>query len=886
MSRLVEPHFLFPGIALLLLGVVWGTTVSLIMIERASADRAAASSTREIANTYESNILRALREIDQTLKLVKFIHQRSGGRVDLEELKTKGLLLPDLLFVVSVADRNGNVIASTRRTGVTTVANEPHFLAQMTTDAVSMSRPQFGADREWKLHFSRRLSTADGAFAGAALVSVPAVYFVSGYDRPRMGANGVLGMLGDDGIMRARRTGDSIYFGEATDLKVAAFPGGPPTPAATENSWDNVRRYTSVRELFEFPVMVVVGLSEDEQMAAVRARSETYLWRASIGSAGLLALLAGLWFLSRQLSRTRKHASRVLTAIESSVNAILITDLGKPGRPIEYANPAFEKITGYSCAEALGRNTRFLLRDDVDQPALQEIELAIRDKRDGHAVLRNYRKDGSLFWNELYIAPVRNERGDVTHFVEVMNDVTEAKNYESQLAHQANFDMLTGLANRNLLQDRLRQAIINARRDGGTVATVFLDVDNFKVVNDSLGHRIGDEFLQMIAARLVGCVRETDTVGRLGGDEFVLLLHAREDDPQRLDGAFTAILDKVLAAIAEPMLLAERSLRPTCSIGISLFPQDGDDPDTLLRNADAAMYRAKDLGRNRFQFFTADVHERIQRRLVLHSSLRLALEREEFVLHYQPQVCLRTGHIVGIEALVRWYQPGKGLVPPAEFIGFAEETGLIIPIGNWVLLEACKQNKAWQDAGLPKVPIAVNMSAKQCEQEDVDLVVRDVLAASGLDAIYLDLEITESISMANPEQSVPLMEKLKQTGATLSIDDFGTGFSNLSYLRRFPVDRLKIDLSFVRDIASDASSLAITEAIITMAHSLHLQVIAEGVETQVQVDLLRARQCDWIQGNFFSPAVTGKAVARMLADRRRLAGPSVGDAHGLRVVTM
>jgi EAL domain-containing protein (putative c-di-GMP-specific phosphodiesterase class I) len=282
------------------------------------------------------------------------------------------------------------------------------------------------------------------------------------------------------------------------------------------------------------------------------------------------------------------------------------------------------------------------------------------------------------------------------------------------------------------------------------------------------------------------------------------------------------------------------------------------------------MYRAKELGRNRFQFFTADVHERIRHRMELETSLRLALERDEFVLHYQPQVGLRTGSIVGVEALLRWRHPERGLVGPAQFIAFAEETGLIIDLGEWALREACKQNKAWQDAGLPPVPIAVNMSAKQCEQPDVDVVVRRALADSGLEARYLELEITESLSMANPDASVPLMTRLKEIGVALSIDDFGTGFSNLSYLRRFPVDRLKIDLSFVREIATDSSSLAISEAIITMSHSLNLEVIAEGVETLAQLELLGARNCDQIQGYLFSPPVIADDFASLLREDRRL----------------
>lgn len=872
LSRLAEPYILFPVIAVVLLAVIWGTTASLIAVERASAARAITSSSLVIAEAYEAQVVRALREIDQTLKFVQFAHERGNGNVDLSGLKARGLLLADLLFVVTVTDSSGRVTASTRPTDRGVVADQDYFQVSRERDTIAISRPQLGADREWKLHFSRRFASPDGSFAGAVIATVPAAYFVSGYEDARLGDKGVLALLGTDGVFRARRSGDRVYFDEWINYRKAANTGDG-APRLARNEWDGESRYTTVRELFEFPVAVVVGLSEGEQMAAVDGRARTYLLRATGGSLVLMLLLFGLAFLSWQLTRTRLQAGRVLQAIESSVNAILITDINKPNTPIEYANPAFEKMTGYSAEEAIGRDTKFLLGQDTDQPALQDIRLAIKEQREGHAVLRNFRKDGTPFWNDLTIAPVKNDKGEVTHFVEVMNDVTEAKNYEEALAHQANFDTLTGLANRNLLQDRLHQAIATARRDGSSVAAIFLDVDNFKVVNDNFGHRVGDELLQKIAARLTGIVRESDTVARLGGDEFVLVMHSESGELHAVESDITAMVDKVHAAVSLPMQMEGRPMRPTISIGVSLYPHDGNDADTLLRHADAAMYRAKELGRNRYQFFTAEVQERIQRRLELHTSLRLALDRGEFELHYQPQVGLKGGEIVATEALLRWRHPEKGLIAPAQFIAFAEETGLIIPIGTWVLNEACRQNKAWQDAGLPKIPIAVNMSAKQCEQEDVDLVVREALERSGLDPRYLELEITESLSMANPGESVPLMKRLKETGVTLSIDDFGTGFSNLSYLRRFPVDRLKIDLSFVREITTDPGSLAISEAIIQMSHSLNLQVIAEGVETQDQLDLLEARKCDMIQGYFFSPPLAHGALAALLGEGKRLNYP-------------
>ena len=904
LSRLAEPQAFFPLIGFVLLALVAANVRSLIGVEREAAVRAAGASSREQADTYEAQVVRAIKEIDQTLKFVAFAHRTGGGRVTLAELKSRGLLLPDIVFTMSITDRDGRVIASTRSGGLTDVSGMDFFRVQRDSDALSVSRPIEGRAGEWDLHFSRALRAADGSFDGVAIVSVASMYFVASYEPSRLGQHGVLAVIGRDGIVRAGRSGETLFQGGSVDYGkvVSALPEDG--SALATNPWDGERRFTAARELYEAPLAVVAGVSEAEQLEPVSARARVYMWRAAGVSAGLVLVLGFLWRMSWTLARTKSQAHRALQdeisvrrqaesalklrnrAIESSVNAIAITDVTRPGHPIEYVNPAFERITGYAAADVIGREAAFLLGAELDQPGMKEIGLAMREQREGHAVLRAYRRDGTPFWNEFFVAPVRDESGTVTHFVEVMNDVTEARNYEEQLAHQAKFDPLTGLANRNLLQDRLQQAIAAARREGGAVAAVFLDIDHFKVVNDSLGHGVGDELLRRIGERLRASVRESDTVARHGGDEFVLVLPMRESDPVALEGAITRLMHKMLVSIAEPLMLGDRELRPTCSIGVSLYPQDGDTSERLLRNADAAMYRAKELGRNRLQFFTADVHERIHRRMELESSLRRALERGEFQLRYQPQVALRHGGIVGIEALLRWHHPERGIVGPAEFISFAEETGLIVPIGTWVLNEACRQNKAWQDAGLPCVPIAVNMSALQCEQPDVVEVVRAALDASGLEPQYLELEITESISMANPAQSVPLMHRLKETGVTLSIDDFGTGFSNLSYLRRFPVDRLKIDLSFVREITTDPGSLAISEAIITMSHSLRLQVVAEGVETEGQLDLLESRACDTIQGYYFSPPLDAPGLAQLLKEDRRLQRRPANVLHAASPLVM
>jgi diguanylate cyclase (GGDEF)-like protein/PAS domain S-box-containing protein len=559
-------------------------------------------------------------------------------------------------------------------------------------------------------------------------------------------------------------------------------------------------------------------------------------------------------------------------AMESTFNGIMIVDLGQPNYPLVYVNQAFERITGYQAQEVLGRQSDFLVRDNVDQPGVQDIRLAMQEGREGHAVLQSYRKDGEAFWNEVNIAPVRNEQGAPSHYVTIFSDITNARNNADQLAHQAQFDLLTGLANRSVMLDRLKQAIGSGQRYHNRLVVAFMDLDGFKLINDSLGHEVGDELLREVAARLQACVRASDTVARFGGDEFVLLLMDPGGQSALAESQLTELVRRVLESVAAPLTLAGREVQVSCSIGLAAFPQDGDDAEILIKHADTAMYRAKELGRNGFQFFTQELQHRAQQQMDLGASLRLALERDEFELHYQPQVSLRSGRVVGVEALLRWRHPDKGLLGPAHFISFAEESGLIIPIGEWVMRRACAQNKAWQDAGLPPIPVAVNVSARQCAHQNLEEVVRSALASSGLPAHFLELELTESISMADPEHSVPMMQRMKAIGVELSIDDFGTGYSNMSYLKRFPIDRLKLDISFVREITTDPGSLAISDAIITMSHSLHLEVVAEGVETEGQLALLSQRHCDIVQGFYFSKALPADALEALLREGRSLPG--------------
>ncbi|MDO8706345.1 MAG: EAL domain-containing protein [Sulfuricaulis sp.] len=591
-------------------------------------------------------------------------------------------------------------------------------------------------------------------------------------------------------------------------------------------------------------------------------------WTIIIAGTGatLLGFLVA-FITSRNITRAEWMLRLRNRAIESSVNAVFITKYATPNNQIEYVNPAFERITGYSQEEALGRDGTFLLGGDTDQPGVADINEAIREKREGHAVLRGYRKDGSCFWGDMYLAPVRDDNSNVTHFVSVLNDITEARKYQEQLEHQANYDLLTELPNRNLLQDRMQQAVAQAQRHKNIVAVALLGIDNFKYVNESLGHDAGDEVLKQVAMRIKDCVRTTDTVARLASDEFVLVLSgiANEDNIpkvlQRVVEALTSrpqvteTLNKVLSTVSRPMMLEGREVDITCSIGVSLYPHDGNEADSLLRSADAAMHRAKELGRNNFQFYTTELNARLGDRLALQTMLRHALVRDEFLLYYQPKVDLESGRVSGAEALLRWNSPDRGMIPPVEFISALEDSGLILDVGKWIIEKAVAQHAEWRKSN-PQAPrIAVNISQIQLAQKNFVMMIEEIVNKNGREACGLDIEITESLIMKDIEVNTVKLKAIQELGVGIAIDDFGTGYSSFSYLATLPIDALKIDRSFIINIANNSDHRTIVSTIISLAHLMKHKVIAEGIDTQEQADLLHRLGCDVIQGYYFSRPV-------------------------------
>ncbi len=546
--------------------------------------------------------------------------------------------------------------------------------------------------------------------------------------------------------------------------------------------------------------------------------------------------------------RQAEDRMRMLSSIvEHTSDIVFVTD--RNGL-IQYVNPGFEQVTGWRRDEVLGKKTSLLKSGRHDHEFYRHMWDTLLEGRPFRDVLLNKKKDDSLYFEDKTILPLRGDDGRVTHFISTGKDISELMRNQAQLDYLAFHDPLTNLPNRALFRDRLEQSLNRAHRQGSQVALLFLDLDRFKTINDSLGHTLGDRLLKEVSTRLGGCAREIDTVARLGGDEFTIIL----EDLAHPDQA-VLVAQKVLDVLVEPFTVDAREFHITASIGIALYPLDEREPDALIKAADTAMYHAKEAGRNSYQFYSSAMTARVTQRLAVETQLRRALERDEFVLHYQPIVDLSSGRAIGNEALLRWQHSARGLVAPHEFVPVMEETGLILSVGEWVLRQAAQQQRVWGRDGTAPAYVAINLSTRQLMKPDfVGSVVR-ILKETALEPHSLCLEITESVLLADTQAAGETLKGLKDIGVTIAMDDFGTGFSSLSYLRRFPVDMVKIDREFVRNITTNAPDEALVETIIYMAHRLGLKVIAEGVETETQVALLRKYACDAVQGYLYSVPV-------------------------------
>jgi diguanylate cyclase (GGDEF)-like protein/PAS domain S-box-containing protein len=610
------------------------------------------------------------------------------------------------------------------------------------------------------------------------------------------------------------------------------------------------------------PLVVLTG-RDDEALAALALQegAQDYLIKGQIDSRGLLRALRYAIERKTMEEALFVEKERAQVTLNSIGDAVVCTDMSGN---ITFLNFVAEKMTGWAWQEAAGRpmlEVLQILDAGSREPAPHPINVAVGVDRtvrlSSNCIL--VRRDGFETPIEDSVAPIHDREGKETGAVIIFRDVSTARAMAAQMTHSAQHDYLTGLPNRMLLNDRVTQAIVLAPRHSKKVAVLFLDLDGFKHINDSLGHPTGDKLLQSIAKRLVACVRSSDTVSRQGGDEFVVLLSEME---QSEDAAISAL--RILQAVAEAHTIDYHDLHVTASIGLSVFPDDGKDAETLIKNADTAMYQAKENGRQSYQFFRPAMTVRAVERQSIEENLRRALERREFTLHYQPKIRLRTGEITGAEALLRWTHPVRGSVSPAQFIPVAEDCGLILPIGQWVLREACKQARAWLNAGLSLGTIAVNISSMEFRDDNFLESVFAILSETGLDPRSLELELTESVLMKRAESAASVLKTLRARGVQIAVDDFGTGYSSLSYLRKFPIDALKIDQSFVRQITSAPDDSTIVTAVISMGRSMKLRVVAEGVETREELAFLQTHQCDEAQGFYFSRPVLPHQFAMLL----------------------
>ncbi|MFH1034601.1 MAG: EAL domain-containing protein [Pseudomonadota bacterium] len=558
--------------------------------------------------------------------------------------------------------------------------------------------------------------------------------------------------------------------------------------------------------------------------------------------------------------RSEEHMHLLARIFENTVEGILVTDAAGV---IGMVNRAFSTITGYGAEEAIGQTPRLLSSRRQGPEFFQQMWASLLEQGYWQGEIWNRRKNGEAYPEWLAITAIADPQGNTAHYVGVFHDITEIKRSEEQISFQAYHDALTGLPNRLLFKDRLNMALAHAHRQKDGLALLFLDLDNFKNINDSLGHAMGDMLLQAVSSRLVRWVRDEDTVARLGGDEFIMLLVGTHTPDYAVQ-----VASRILETMAEPFKVHNQEFYITASIGITIYPHDASDAESLVANADTAMYRAKADGRNNYKLFTPAMNQQVVLRMDLERSLRRALRRGEFVMHYQPKVELVSGQVVGVEALIRWQRPGVGLVPPMEFIPVAEETGLIVPIGEWALFTACRAAQGWRDQGFSDLRVAVNLSPRQFSQRNLVQTVSRALAQSGLPAGCLELEVTESVVMHSVEDAIVTLEQLSQLGVQLFMDDFGRGYSSLYYLKRFPMHALKIDRSFVSDIVDNPGDASIVDTIISMSRSLNLKVVAEGVETQAQLDFLKGLRCDQMQGFLFSKPLPVEELEELLRRRR------------------
>lgn len=851
-------------------GIVWH---SLQQSRQNHIDRAKASADN-LSQLLMQNIAGMIQRIDLgLLTTVDEIEQQTSvsgianDAID-EFIAHQHQRIPELV-ALRITDKNGSLRFGIRAENVANinVADRDYFIRlRDNKDAgLVISKPVLGRiTGQWAITFGRRYKQSDGSFGGIIYGVIHLSHFNAMFARLALGPNDGIAMRDMDLEMVARYpvlSGPNSGVGNKSVSntlleKLRTSPDHSSYTAPT--GLDGIERSVSYRRMTAYPGYIIVAFSTEDYLA--EWRGEVAKQALMAGLFCLLTLISGLllWRSWQRQEKTNASLATLARVFSNSNEAIIVTDAAKR---IIAANPAFTQLTGYEEAEALGRNPRFLAAGKTPPEIYREMWSDLAAKGSWQGELWDRRKTGEPYLKWLSIAVVSDEADEIINYIGSFVDISERKASEERIRHLALHDALTDLPNRYSLNEQLAHAQSFADRNKKPLALMMIDLDRFKDINDTVGHQIGDQLLIEVARRLVRTVRDTDIVARLGGDEFIVVLSAISST-----SVAAHVADKIIKAVSEPYLIDGVARRTSPSIGICIYPDDASGCDDLLKKADVAMYHAKSQGRSNYQFFTNEMQVVAVRRMAIETDLRVALDQQQFVLHYQPQLDLKSGNLVGVEALVRWLHPVNGLVPPMDFIPVAEETGLIAPLGDWVIWEACRQLQAWRSKGISNIRMSVNLSASQFLDHELPGRIQAMLAETGLTGQDLDLEVTESMSMAAPAETIAVMKVLTAAGMTLAIDDFGTGYSSLAYLKLFPISTLKIDRSFVKDIETNQDDADICAITVQLAHKLGLDVVAEGVETAAQLKYLQSIGCEMVQGYLISKPLPGDLVEQFIRD--------------------
>ena len=861
----------WPAICISVGAVMWFLLRSQLTAEEAEVRRSALADTSVLARAYAQYVAHAIEQVDQITLRVKYDWEHSARKVDLAALARSGIFRSAEIVNVLIVDRRGRPTSGTEFVGGAraSLADRDYFAFHRDdrSDVLMISKPVQGrlTDRTL-LVLTRRLDTRDGAFDGMVAVGIEPQYLTAFYAGANPGKTGLLAVIGADGTLRAARIGDAIQRGASGPLRaVPLFDTRQGARLLQGAQWfaDGDGRFVAWETLGDYPLIAVAGIAEREYLAPHRATWGLYRNIADAASVVLLLVAALGTARSISLARARQRKEDAQRAYR------VATEGGNEGFYMFNAvRDAQDRIVDFEIVDCNERGADFY---GISKAQLVGARLsALYSGSYFDELVGTFRDAMASGFQEEEIRTPRESRLQMqwarrrlvrsgSALAVTMQDITERKLAEERIEFLAQHDPLTHLPNRVLLRDRFEQAMAGAHRERDGLAVLCVDLDNFKHVNDTYGHAMGDQLLIEVVSRLRRCIRETDTICRQGGDEFIVIASQFGGI-----GALSQLAQGIVDAVSEPANIGTHTLNTTASVGISVFPSDGGDFDTLLRNADTAMYQAKAAGRNSYCFFTekmnADAHERLR----LQTQLRQALPRRELLLDYQPQIDLLSGRVIGMEALIRWQHPELGIVSPARFIPLAENSGLIVPIGEWVLEEACAQARAWLDRDAPPLTVAVNISAVQFQRGTLVETLGRALDRAGVPPGVLELELTESVLLQDLDSAFSTIRDLKALGVRLSIDDFGTGYSSLNYLKRLKVDKLKIDQSFVRDIATSADDLAIVRSVIQLGKTLQLRVIAEGVETSDQLDFLKRNGCDEGQGHYFCRPLPPAALTEWL----------------------